>query len=267
MLIACSDRCSRERSPIPTRDQREAPPQVRPETEAHLAESLATHLQDVSNQAPINGARVTESSQVAQDAPTNRYEESPVEGYSPGADPSDPHSKRKRNFSNRTKTGCHTCRTRKKKCDEAKPECNNCLRGGFTCTGYGPKPIESHKGSNANNRAQIPLQSKLQDAPQRSPAPLSSDGPRYDHWGRIPPAPTAQESHHRLPQAQSSHEIRHPHSRSIESQRAQYTTTTLSHHQTTTNQCHPPQPSIPDRPTTYGDTTSTHPTSPANPPT
>lgn len=31
--------------------------------------------------------------------------------------------KRKRIFSNRTKTGCMTCRRRKKKCDEAKPEC------------------------------------------------------------------------------------------------------------------------------------------------
>jgi hypothetical protein len=35
---------------------------------------------------------------------------------------SDP-KKRKRNFSNRTKTGCMTCRRRKKKCDETKPEC------------------------------------------------------------------------------------------------------------------------------------------------
>jgi hypothetical protein len=35
---------------------------------------------------------------------------------------SDP-KKRKRNFSNRTKTGCLTCRKRKKKCDERKPEC------------------------------------------------------------------------------------------------------------------------------------------------
>lgn len=34
--------------------------------------------------------------------------------------------KRKRNFSNRTKTGCMTCRRRKKKCDEQKPECK-CL--------------------------------------------------------------------------------------------------------------------------------------------
>lgn len=37
---------------------------------------------------------------------------------------SDP-KKRKRNFSNRTKTGCLTCRKRKKKCDEAKPECES----------------------------------------------------------------------------------------------------------------------------------------------
>jgi hypothetical protein len=33
--------------------------------------------------------------------------------------------KRKRNFSNRTKTGCMTCRKRKKKCDETRPECTS----------------------------------------------------------------------------------------------------------------------------------------------
>ena len=32
--------------------------------------------------------------------------------------------KRKRIFSNRTKTGCLTCRRRKKKCDEGQPQCN-----------------------------------------------------------------------------------------------------------------------------------------------
>jgi hypothetical protein len=35
------------------------------------------------------------------------------------------HKKRKRNFSNRTKTGCMTCRRRKKKCDETRPECKH----------------------------------------------------------------------------------------------------------------------------------------------
>jgi hypothetical protein len=33
--------------------------------------------------------------------------------------------KRKRNFSNRTKTGCMTCRKRKKKCDEGRPDCKD----------------------------------------------------------------------------------------------------------------------------------------------
>ena len=42
----------------------------------------------------------------------------------------------RRNFANRTKTGCLTCRNRKKKCDEGKPICNNCQRGGFECKGY-----------------------------------------------------------------------------------------------------------------------------------
>ena len=35
--------------------------------------------------------------------------------------------KRKRNFSNRTKTGCITCRGRKKKCDEGRPHCKSRL--------------------------------------------------------------------------------------------------------------------------------------------
>ncbi|CBX92088.1 hypothetical protein IAQ61_000276 [Plenodomus lingam] len=47
--------------------------------------------------------------------------------------------KRKRQFANRTKTGCGTCRRRKKKCDEMKPECNNCTRGAFICEGYANK--------------------------------------------------------------------------------------------------------------------------------
>jgi hypothetical protein len=47
-------------------------------------------------------------------------------GYAPERMPlqmNPDHKKRKRNFSNRTKTGCMTCRRRKKKCDETRPEC------------------------------------------------------------------------------------------------------------------------------------------------
>jgi hypothetical protein len=44
--------------------------------------------------------------------------------------------RRKKPLMRRTKTGCGTCRRRKKKCDEAKPECNNCTRIGTICQGY-----------------------------------------------------------------------------------------------------------------------------------
>lgn len=54
--------------------------------------------------------------------------------------------RRKRDFCNRTKTGCLTCRQRKKKCDEAKPECNNCISRGLYCMGYPMKRIWTKPG-------------------------------------------------------------------------------------------------------------------------
>ncbi|KAI5283680.1 Maltose acetyltransferase, partial [Ascosphaera aggregata] len=77
--------------------------------------------------------------------------------------------KRKRVFSNRTKTGCLTCRRRKKKCDEARPACNNCIRGGFLCEGYSssrtwqkpsstkqPLPLQSRDGGHYDDSAPYP---------------------------------------------------------------------------------------------------------------
>ncbi|KAI1129123.1 hypothetical protein F5Y10DRAFT_276954 [Nemania abortiva] len=95
---------------------------------------------------------------------------------------SDP-KKRKRNFSNRTKTGCLTCRKRKKKCDESKPECTNCVRGGFVCYGYpnqrGPPRME-------NKPAAVPLESK-----DPSYVPPGAYGmPQPNAYPNPPPAPT-----------------------------------------------------------------------------
>ncbi|EHL02126.1 putative transcriptional regulatory protein moc3 [Glarea lozoyensis 74030] len=41
----------------------------------------------------------------------------------------------------RSKTGCITCRKRKKKCDEAKPGCMNCEKNSVQCEGYPEKTI------------------------------------------------------------------------------------------------------------------------------
>lgn len=93
-------------------------------------------------QGSVNGSRPTTSeaqfaealqretnSQDSQSRPWSPQGKTNGEG---GHDPYDPDSpdtitvsgpKRKRNFSNRTKTGCLTCRKRKKKCDEEHPIC------------------------------------------------------------------------------------------------------------------------------------------------
>ena len=74
---------------------------------------------------------------------------------------------RKRQFANRTKTGCGTCRRRKKKCDEAKPKCNNCIRGNFECAGYANKIPWSKDGA---SKAPPALQAKERVSSAEIPA-------------------------------------------------------------------------------------------------
>ncbi|KAG8352713.1 hypothetical protein FVEN_g9401 [Fusarium venenatum] len=46
---------------------------------------------------------------------------------------------RVRQFHTRSKTGCSSCRTRRKRCDEQRPECNNCINLGRVCSYEGIK--------------------------------------------------------------------------------------------------------------------------------
>ncbi|KIV85005.1 hypothetical protein PV11_00746 [Exophiala sideris] len=48
---------------------------------------------------------------------------------------------RQRKWAPKVRTGCKSCKVRKKKCDETKPHCLRCLKGKFSCDGYAtPKP-------------------------------------------------------------------------------------------------------------------------------
>ncbi|EWG55304.1 hypothetical protein FVEG_13323 [Fusarium verticillioides 7600] len=94
---------------------------------------------------------------------------------------------RRRNVKTRNRNGCVTCRARRLKCDETKPECNNCIRLFMPCSGYANQIIFkdqnklfSHDPPRRTRSSQVIDESSdrrgsLHDAPQageaQSPAP------------------------------------------------------------------------------------------------
>src|SRR5277367_5744642 len=57
---------------------------------------------------------------------SQRDDNSPAEGQEQTAE---------KQVKKRTKTGCQTCRSRRIKCDEAKPECMKCVKSSRKCEG------------------------------------------------------------------------------------------------------------------------------------
>lgn len=112
-----------QRSPetrLPYEELHSAPAVQANSLDARLAEALqrenrrldsqrATSLGGTPDNDDPNGRSTRGSDHGADRTPTSAVQTDP--------------RKRKRVFSNRTKTGCMTCRRRKKKCDEQKPEC------------------------------------------------------------------------------------------------------------------------------------------------
>jgi hypothetical protein len=125
------------------------------QNEASRPQPIETQVSDLPNR-PRDGVVVAQSPTQAQS--TMPTETSTGQNGSPNGIPTErKQPPRKRMFSHRTKSGCITCRRRKKKCDERKPECNNCLRGSFTCEGYPPPNTYSKHHA---NKPPLPLQSK-----------------------------------------------------------------------------------------------------------
>ena len=145
------------------------------------------------------------------------------------------HRRRKRVFSNRTKTGCMTCRRRKKKCDEQKPECTcvwmkspplfsfrasprekrmifdpgrgvcssteigqNCVRGGFVCEGYSSRV----EWLNRRDRAMLPIQAREGDSSAEPPEARlrpPSHPPSHPPYPTMSIPPSPHRPHHRPP--------------------------------------------------------------------
>ncbi|KAK5553782.1 DNA-binding transcriptional regulator ume6 [Exophiala xenobiotica] len=71
----------------------------------------------------------------------------------------------------RGRTGCFTCRRRRKKCDETKPECIGCIRAGYICEGY-PDIVrfEGNKPRRSSQSRPAPAQNQLSSPPDNSSA-------------------------------------------------------------------------------------------------
>ncbi|KAJ5288040.1 hypothetical protein N7478_003726 [Penicillium angulare] len=84
--------------------------------------------------------------------------------------------KPKRVVKSRTKTGCITCRRKRKKCDEKKPSCNNCLRSGSLCEGYNAaKPERMSVASGTETPMQSTSQRLAKISPKRGDSSFSQD--------------------------------------------------------------------------------------------
>ncbi|KAF2170226.1 hypothetical protein M409DRAFT_51968 [Zasmidium cellare ATCC 36951] len=70
----------------------------------------------------------------------------------------------------RTKSGCITCRIRRVKCDETKPECNRCTKTGRKCDGYSELPF---------SRRDLHAASLSRSSNSPSPGSSNEIGPLY----------------------------------------------------------------------------------------
>ena len=107
---------NRENAPSDLWHSRQYPQQTHISSDEQLGEVLQRASQSMDQQRDYDHTSPGNNDRSAE--PYSAYPNDRRE-LSAQSDP----KKRKRNFSNRTKTGCMTCRRRKKKCDETRPEC------------------------------------------------------------------------------------------------------------------------------------------------
>ncbi|KAM4065416.1 bacterial transferase hexapeptide (six repeats) domain-containing protein [Hirsutella rhossiliensis] len=139
------------------RDTYEARQRSATPTQGHMDEQAGDALRRAAGH--MDHSDYSQTSPDAEDRSMGLYGSPYAADHRQDSMPHHDPKKRKRNFSNRTKTGCLTCRKRKKKCDEHKPECSNCIRGGFVCAGYPPQRGPGWQKPD-NKAATVPLESK-----------------------------------------------------------------------------------------------------------
>lgn len=90
---------------------------------------------------------------------------------------------RQRKFAPRSRTGCLTCRTRRKRCDNAQPQCANCARLNLKCEWQPPRKIVSEPSSPPSASKSLNLHTAL------------SLRPGLDPWDALPGDHRAERMH------------------------------------------------------------------------
>ncbi|KAL2858716.1 fungal-specific transcription factor domain-containing protein [Aspergillus pseudodeflectus] len=110
-----------------------------------------------------------------------------------------------------TRSGCLTCKRRRKRCDEAKPSCQSCMRLGLACEGYGSmwatpfsptacvfkqtKPAKKRRPS----RSSTPSFSSTESPGQTSPGCFSAGSPAAEQTPITPASPPSDQDSPREP--------------------------------------------------------------------
>ncbi|ANB16014.1 hypothetical protein AWJ20_3665 [Sugiyamaella lignohabitans] len=79
----------------------------------------------------------------------------------------------------RHRTGCWTCRKRGYKCDEGKPECQNCLRMKISCEGYGIRLKWPGEKERSKSIEEHPLEHNQEFSPSPIPENVSDNSNGY----------------------------------------------------------------------------------------
>ncbi|KAJ5365273.1 hypothetical protein N7517_008159 [Penicillium concentricum] len=87
--------------------------------------------------------------------------------YIPG-----PKERKTRSKHSNVRTGCITCKTRRKKCDEAQPACQNCIRTGRTCDGYAQVPDKRTRAWRQPRQSDSPASSRHHSSPDNPPVKI-----------------------------------------------------------------------------------------------
>lgn len=73
----------------------------------------------------------------------------------------------------RTKTGCLTCRTRRKKCNEERPQCGNCLKSGRVCSWPSENDLFDRRHSRTSRTSPAASKSPEVSVAQTTPSQLT----------------------------------------------------------------------------------------------